>query len=157
MKQTKPQQPPTPAQRLFQGQKAKKNQRKVAVLEQWIEVRIENDIVTTTLYPSNRDLVERGQTMDPPPELVYRRFHFPDGVPAEYSWAVPDPALRQRGVFGTQRMTIDTWLEMSNHEMSCGDRHVGPTGRGNLPRPKERGGCDCPVCTANQALLDRRL
>jgi hypothetical protein len=139
---------------IFQGQNAKKNQRKISILDQWVEIRIEDGITTTTLFPSNQDLLERGKEMDPPPDLVYRRLHFPDGVPSEYYWAVEDEELRKRGVFGTQRMTVDTWLRVIACEEAAKDGHIGMTGVGNLPRPKERGGCDCPVCTENQALLD---
>lgn len=39
---------------------------------------------------------------------------------------------------------------------SRGTGHVGPTGVGNLPRPKERGGCDCEVCARNREVLERR-
>ena len=96
--------------------------------------------------------------MWPAPELVYRRFNFVNGIPEEYHWAADDPQKRQYGGAGIQRMTVDTWLETIEHEKNRADGHLGPTpkGIGNLPRPKERGGCDCEVCTKNQAILDRR-
>jgi hypothetical protein len=53
-------------------------------------------------------------------------------------------------------MTVDTWLEVIEREAARGMGHVGPTGVGNLPRPKERGGCDCEVCTRNREVLERR-
>ena len=37
-------------------------------------------------------------------------------------------------------MTFRTWQEVIAREAERGDGHAGPTGVGNLPRPKERGG-----------------
>jgi hypothetical protein len=92
--------------------------------------------------------------MDPPPELVYRRLNFVHGVPPAYDWTGADPEVRVRGGCGIQRMDVNTWLNVIEREQASGTGHIGPCG-GNLPRPKERGGCDCPVCTQNQSLLDR--
>jgi hypothetical protein len=47
-------------------------------------------------------------------------------------------------------------LEVIEREGGRGTGHVGPTGVGNLPRPKERGGCDCEVCARNREVLERR-
>ncbi|MBV9083995.1 MAG: hypothetical protein JOZ62_15055, partial [Acidobacteriaceae bacterium] len=83
-------------------------------------------------------------------------FHFVDGVPPEYHWAAPegDTARLETGGLGIQRMTPDTWLEVIEREKMREDGHLGPTGVGNLPRPKERGGCGCPACSHNRTLLD---
>ena len=151
--------PQTKAQLLFQGQKHPKKQKKIARLEQWIEVRIVDGKTVTALYPSNEKLIERGQRMWPAPELVYRRINFPDGVPVEYHWSLPPDHTEQQkqlGGCGIQRMTVDTWLEVIEREKLREHGHIGPTGVGNLPRPKETGGCNCPVCTRNQAILDAR-
>ena len=145
----------TKAQRLFQGQNAPKKQRKIQVLEQWVEVEVEDGVTKTTLLPSNEELIEVGKTMDPPPEYVYRRFHFQNGVPEEYAWAGGTADIRERGGAGVQRMLVDTWLDVIEREKERGDGHIGPCG-GNLPRPKERGGCDCEVCTKNAAILEGR-
>jgi hypothetical protein len=146
----------TKAQRLFQGQNAPKKQRKIQVLEQWVEVEVEEGVTKTTLLPSNEELIEVGKTMDPPPEYVYRRFHFLNGVPQEYAWAGGTAEIRERGGAGVQRMLVDTWLDVIEREKERGDGHIGPCG-GNLPRPKERGGCDCEVCTKNAAILEGRV
>ena len=146
----------TKAQRLFQGQNAPKKQRKIQVLEQWVEVEVEEGVAKTTLLPSNEELIEVGKTMDPPPEYVYRRFHFQNGVPEEYVWAGGTADIRERGGAGVQRMLVDTWLDVIEREKERGDGHIGPCG-GNLPRPKERGGCDCEVCTKNAAILEGRV
>jgi hypothetical protein len=136
----------TPAQRLFQGAKNPKKQRKIVTLEQWVEVRVEDGKVTTTLYPSNEALLEEGIKMFPPPELVYRRINFPDGVPDVYSWCGPTQEIREFGGCGIQRMTLDTWLMVVEQEKGFSDGRIGGTGVGNLPRPEERGGCECPSC-----------
>jgi hypothetical protein len=143
---------------IFRGQNAPKKMRKVAVLDQWIEVEIQDGKTVTKLYPSNAGLIKEGQAMDPPPDLVYRRLNFPHGVPAEYRWAAgaSNLARLERGGMGTQRMTVETWLDVIEREEASGTGHVGPTGVGNLPRPKERGGCDCEVCTHNREAMERR-
>lgn len=122
---------------------------KITILEQWVEVRIFEGRTVTTLYPSNTQLTKEKKRMKPEPTLVYRRFHFPDGIPPEYAWTAPASAER-RGVggCGVQRMTTETWEEVIEREAHNEDEHVGPTGVGNLPRPKERGGCSCAVCNA---------
>ena len=37
-------------------------------------------------------------------------------------------------------MTWDTWLQVIEREKQTPGQHAGPTGVGNLPTPKERGG-----------------
>jgi hypothetical protein len=37
-------------------------------------------------------------------------------------------------------MTYETWLAVIEREKDTPGQHAGPTGVGNLPRPKERGG-----------------
>jgi hypothetical protein len=147
-----PESPKTRAQLLFQGQNNPKKQKhkKLPRMEQWIEVRIEEDgTVKTTLYPSNEQLIEDGQEMWPAPELVYRRINFPDGVPPEYYWATSDEQVRKFGCCGIQRMTIDIWLETIDREKLRTDGHVGPTDVPNLPRPD--GTCTCPVCSGGDS------
>jgi hypothetical protein len=94
----------------------------------------------------------------PPPEFVYRRINFPDGIPDEYRWtnSQASPERLKRGGCGIQRMTVDTWLNIIEREKLRDDGHIGPTGVGNLPRPQETGGCNCPTCTHNQAIFDAR-
>ncbi|HTU46008.1 MAG TPA: hypothetical protein VMF91_13145 [Bryobacteraceae bacterium] len=157
-KQTRPEQPPkTPAQQTFQGQNHPKKQRKIPLLEQWVQITVEDGRTVTRLFPPNEKLIEQGQTMDPPPELVYRRLEFIGGIPPEYHWSSSShPERFQTGGAGIQRMTADTWLEVIEREKASGTGHIGPTGVGNLPRPKERGGCDCEICTHNREILESR-
>jgi hypothetical protein len=147
----------TRTERTFQGQNAPKKQRKIAVLEQWAKVTVEDGKTTTKLFPSNEKLIEEGKSMDPPPELVYRRLEFVGGVPPEYHWSCErHPERFERGGAGVQRMTVDTWLDVIEREAAAGTGHIGPTGVGNLPRPKERGGCECEVCAHNREVMERR-
>lgn len=148
------QEPRTKAQSIFQGQNHQKKQRKVTILNQWIEVEVVNGKTVTKLYPSNEKLIEEGKAMLPAPELVYRRFHFPSRVPTEYHWATKNPQARERGGMGIQRMTVDQWLYVIEREKSEGTGHLGPAGVPNLPRPAEHGICECEVCTRLAALWE---
>lgn len=135
------------------GRAAAKTRKNIPVLEQWVEIWTEDSVTRTQLYPPNDQLIKEAEKMDPPPELVYRRLNFREGVPAEYLWTMPDKQALLYGGGGVQRMTIDHWLHIIALEKESGTEHIGPTGLGNLPRPHERGGCECPVCTLNQEML----
>ena len=146
----------TRAQQTFQGQKSPKKRKKIQTLEQWVEIEVSPTGKTvTTQHPSNEILILNGQKKWPAPELVYRRMHFVHGVPHEYAWATSDERIRKSGGMGIQRMTVDTWLELIEKEKALGTGHILPCG-GNLPRPEERGGCDCAVCAGNRAILEAR-
>ncbi len=139
------------------GRSGSKKQRELVVLDQWVEVEIEDGKTVTALYPSNEELIKEGQAMERVPDLVYRRLNFPQGIPGEYRWtADADAPQVELGGMGTQRMTVETWLEAIEREAASGTGHIGPTGVGNLPRPKERGGCECEVCATNRELMERR-
>ncbi len=72
----------TEAQQVFGGQKSKKQQKKIVILDQWVEIEIlPNGKTFTALSPSNEILIQDGQKKWPPPEMVYRRMHFVNGVP----------------------------------------------------------------------------
>lgn len=142
-------QPRSGAKKTRSRKPAKPSEGPKVVLEQWIEVRIRNGRTVTELYPGNEQLLQRARRMEPLPDLVYRRLNFPEGVPLEYDWTGADENMRKYGGVGVQRMEFTTWLEVTRKEQERADGHVGPTGRGNLPRPKERGGCECPVCRRN--------
>ena len=130
------------------------------VAEQWVEVRVTEGVTTTEFIPSNEELLkEIAKKIDQgedEPAMVYRRMNFPDGVPPEYGWTnLHDMATCElnaagkwcegcarflHGGHGIQRMTFQTWQEVIAREAAREDGHAGPTGVGNLPRPKERGG-----------------
>jgi hypothetical protein len=145
------------AQGIFQGQTHQKKQRKLVILNQWVEIEIDHGQTITKLYPSSEKLIEEGKAMLPPPGLVYRRLNFPAGVPPEYHWVTRSPEALEWGGTGIQRMTVDTWLQVTERERAKGTGHVGPTGVGNLPRPAERGVCECDVCKTNALGLERSI
>ena len=153
-KQPKPEAAKTAAQQMFQGQNSKKKQKRLQVLEQWVEVKVVEGKTVTELTPSNEGLIKKGKEMDPPPVMVYRRLNFLHGVPIEYDWVIPTPEMRRWGGGGIQRMAVDTWLQVIEWEKEYEGGHIGPTGLGNLPRPKEHGGCECEVCKANEERED---
>ena len=139
---------------ILKGQKKTGKQRMIPLLEQWVEIWVEDGLTQTTLHPSNQELCDRASKMDPSPELVYRRLNFRSGVPAEYLWTLPKKQALLYGGGGIQRMTFHQWLNVIAIEEETEGGHIGPTGVGNLPRPNERGGCECPVCTMNQSMLE---
>jgi hypothetical protein len=157
-KANKPEVPQSRGKVLFQGQLSPKKLKKIKTLEQWVEISVEDGKTVTRLYPSNEQLIKDGQKMWPPPDLIYRRLNFVNGIPEEYRWAVRpgDEARMQRGGCGIQRMEVDTWLHVIEREKLREDGHIGPTGVGNLPRPMERGGCECPMCKRNREILEKR-
>ncbi len=129
------------------------------VLEQWVEGRVVDGVTTTLYVPTNDELREQAaasQENGVMPQMVYRRMNFPNGVPPEYAWTnLHDPtqcektaaglfcplcAVDERGGCGIQRMTYETWQRVVEREKETPGQHAGPTGVGNLPTPKERGG-----------------
>ena len=125
---------------------------KVVRIEQWVEVRIVDGKAVTKLYPSNKDLIARGQKMLPPPEYVYRRLNFPDGIPDEYAWVgILSEEHRRIGGLGIQRMTVNMWLDVIDIEAQRTDGHIIAVP--NLPRAN--GACDCATCKHNQAILEQ--
>ncbi len=138
------------------GQKTSKKAKQVAVIEQWVEIGVEASGQTVTaLHPSNEMLMQQAEKKDPAPEMVYRRMHFTGCVPHEYWWATSNESIRAAGGIGIQRMTFETWRQQIEKEKQLGTEHLLPCG-GNLPRPEERGGCECKVCTTNREILERR-
>ncbi len=130
----------------------KKKKEKLAVIEQWVEVdRNAAGETVTKRFPSDEDLKKEAAKMEREPDLVYRRLFFVGAVPEEYRWATSNPQGLAFGGLGMQRMTWAKWKEQIVQEMITVKNHVQPCP--NLPRPKERGGCECEVCTANEWML----
>ncbi len=148
--------PKATAEEIFPAHNPAKKQRKIVTLEQWVEVSVEDGRTVTTLFPSNEQLIEEGKKMNPRPDLVYRRVEFIGSIPPEYRWTAHHPEQFEAGGAGVQRMTVDTWLDVVEREKNSGSGHIGPTGVGNLPRPKERGGCECETCARNREILETR-
>jgi hypothetical protein len=126
------------------------------VAEQSLEITVTDGITTTEYIPTNEELLEELKKEGIVPKLVYRRMNFPNGIPPEYAWTNShDPKSCPKTLAeewceqcapyltagaGIQRMTFDAWQEVIQYEALTPGQHAGPTGSGNLPRPKERGG-----------------
>jgi hypothetical protein len=135
--------------------KRKSNAKKQApvVLEQFVEVSVRKGITITELYPPTEEMLAEFAKMDPPPDLIYRRYNFRGCVPPEYRWATLDPTDWKYGGGALQRMQPSAWLAMVEEEKRTATGHLVACYE-IMPRPEETGGCDCPVCTAAQARLD---
>jgi hypothetical protein len=151
-KKEAPQQPQACVRESAKGH-AKKKSEKLNVLEQWVEVSTAATGETVTkLYPSNEKLQKIVAKRERIPDLVYRRLFFVGAVPPEYGWTTSDARTANAGGLGVQRMVWERWLEQIAKESVSAGGHLQPCG-GNLPRPKERGGCECAVCTQNEWML----
>ncbi len=140
-------------QQSVRGEKSGKKRHQISVLDQWVEIELSADGKTvTTLYPPNEILMQEVQKKSLAPELVYRRMNFIGRVPDEYAWATDNQAIRENGGMGIQRMEMNTWLELIEREKELGTGHLSPCE--SLPRPEERGGCECPLCAKNRAWLE---
>ncbi len=131
-------------------QASKTKSGKPQIMDQWIDVEMIDGKPVISYYPSNEELWQEGQKMNPPPTMVYRRFHFVDAVPPEYAWTTSDPEAMERGGLGIQRMSLETWLRIIEDEKLTGK--PGKCG-GNLPKPETWGHCECKSCTANRERL----
>lgn len=154
LKREKASQPPAPPSPT-RAPNSRKKTTPPAPLEQWVQVSVPDGKPLTKLFPSNDQLLKEAQSMDQPPDLVYRRLDFVNGIPPEYHWtARSTPELFESGGAGIQRMTFATWRDVIERESASATGHIGPTGVGNLPRPAHRGECDCPVCAHNREIME---
>ncbi len=129
-----------------------KKKEKLVVLEQWADICTNDGGKTVTkLVPSNEELQKEAAKMGREPDLVCRRLFFAGAVPAEYRWSTKDPQALAFGGLGMQRMTWAAWKQQIAQEMILTGGHLQPCA--NMPRPHERGGCECPVCMENQWML----
>ncbi len=134
----------------------KKKKDTFEVAEQWLEITATDGLTKTEYIPTNEELLEELKKEGVIPKMVYRRMNFPNGIPPEYTWTNShDPKTCPKTLAGEwcepcapylyagagiQRMTFDTWQQIIQREALAPGQHAGPTGTGNLPRPKERGG-----------------
>ena len=149
---------PTKAQTLFTGQQNPKKFKKRIRLEQWVEVTIVDGKTVTLQVPTNIEMIRKGQTMWPPPDHVYRRIFFPQGVPMDYRWLkVDDPAQYDMGIWFIQRVTIDDWLLMIEREEKTGTGHIGRPIRDNLLAEPGARVCYCPSCRIARRKQEQKL
>jgi hypothetical protein len=127
---------------------AKPKHEATVTLEQWVEVTVKNGVTKTACFPSTEELRKMGAKMDPPYNIVYRRFHFVNCVPPEYYWITPREDRRRNGGAAIQRMTPETFDRISKEEAELGTGHLLATPF--LARPEDRGTCNCDVCTRHR-------
>ncbi len=95
--------------------------------DQIVEVEQADGIVTTSLLPSNEELLELGSKRAAPPAYVARWLMFTGGiVPDEYAWT--RAVTPKNGAYpqAAQRMPWRLWLEQIEHEASTGSGRIGP-------------------------------
>ncbi len=131
---------------LLNGQPSPKQLRNLNILEQSVEITIQDGLAVTALTPSNQQLLERAETMNPPPQFVYRRLHFPHGIPDEYDWTTADLFFRDSPASATQRLPLDTWLDLLETEAQRPGNHLSPA-------PAECLDSGCPACRLTRERL----
>lgn len=117
--------------------------------EQWIEVTRKDGQTITTLYPPNAEFERLRLEMDPPAELIYRRYNFVHGVPAEYLWTNPSLNARMHGGAYLQRMKVEDWTSLLDLELREGNTIARPCNNAQR-RPAAYGPCPCRRCTAER-------
>ena len=129
--------------------KTRRSKEKPVIHEQWIEVQLLDGESVTTFFPPNEEFETERLEMDPQPTLIYRRFNFVHGVPTEYDWTLPTPAVKKRGGLFLQRMSLADWINvlaaerLNNHTQVVSAEHP-------LARPEAFGPCPCPDCRAQR-------
>ncbi len=87
----------------------KKSNKRFIRHEQWIEVMQKDGKTVTTFTPPNQEFERLRLEMDPPPDMIYRRLNFFNGIPEEYMWALPTPQLARWGGQFLQRILPEDW------------------------------------------------
>jgi hypothetical protein len=128
----------------------KKNNKRFIRHEQWIEIEIREGKTVTLFYPPNAEFEELRLKMDPPPDMIYRRFNFVHGVPLEYMWIEPTPEFHKYGGMFLQRITVAEWPDIVEEEKWLGNK-LAVSARFPQPRPEVLGPCPCARCTEERA------
>ncbi|MGC2660582.1 MAG: hypothetical protein WA324_21715 [Bryobacteraceae bacterium] len=118
-------------------EKDAKKPEKPVIVEQWIEVRNVDNQMVVDFYPTNDELAVEIEQKKVKPTLLYRRLHFPNGVPAYYQWVRPRKGMATRGGMAMQRMTLETWEELREVERKTG--FAESTGKATLRDWREEG------------------
>jgi hypothetical protein len=87
--------------------------------DQRVLVEIIDGAVTTRIYPTNEEFRTAAATDAAPDTQVLRTFRFPHGVPPAFEWMFK-PEHRQPGVTYSQRMPLETWLDLTEEEEKLG-------------------------------------
>jgi hypothetical protein len=135
--------------------KLKKKKDRTLVVGQWFEIEVVAGVTRTTAYPSNEEveklIAEKEEATGRPVELVYRRLNIINGIPDEYKWTTDDPLKHKFGGLSVQRLRVADWRK---HIIEEAGGHLMPS-HFHMPRPEDRGGCDCQACREMAKRLQR--
>ncbi|MGC2661928.1 MAG: hypothetical protein WA324_28545, partial [Bryobacteraceae bacterium] len=90
------------------------------VVEQCVKVRNIDNQMVVDFCTTNDELAAEIEQKKVEPTLLYRRLHFPNGVPAYYQWVRPRKGMATRGGMAMQQMTLETWDELREVERQTG-------------------------------------
>jgi hypothetical protein len=95
-------------------------------LVQNITVRVTRDGTLTDMRPSNDTMLRQLDRQSPfPPEDVYRKFVFPQGMPAEYySFTDREDYRQEKGHIIEQSFSPGDWREIARREEELGTGHA---------------------------------
>jgi hypothetical protein len=134
----------------------KKKQHRTQVVGQWFEIEVVDGVTRTTAYPANEEvekmIAKKEEETGRPVELVYRRLNFINGIPDEYAWTTSDPLRRKFGGMGIQRLRVEDWRQHILEEEPNGHLRRSDF---QMPRPEDRGGCQCRLCRAMAERLEQ--
>ena len=137
------------------AKRIKNKKDRTQVVGQWFEIEVVDGVTKTTAYPANEEvekkIAKKEEATGRPVELVYRRLNFINGVPPEYEWTTEDPLRLKFGFMGIQRLRVADWRK---HILSETGGHLQPS-YFHMPRPEDRGGCDCQACREMAKRLQR--
>jgi hypothetical protein len=100
-------------------------------LVQKIMVSVTRDGTLTEMTPSNDAILRQLDRKSPyPPEEIYRKFEFPQGIPPEYHcFTDREDYRRERGHTIEQWFSPDGWREIARREEALGTGHALPPSR----------------------------
>ena len=95
---------------------------------QKIMVSVTREGTQTEMTPSNDAILRQLDRKSPyPPEEVYRKFEFPQGMPSEYHcFTDREDYRRERGHTIEQWFSLDNWRELAAREEELGTGHALP-------------------------------
>jgi hypothetical protein len=98
---------------------------------QKIMVNVTREGALTEFAPSNDAILRQLDRQSPhPPEEVYRKFEFPQGMPPEYHcFTDREDYRRERGHTIEQWLSLDAWRETARREEALGTGHALPPSR----------------------------
>jgi hypothetical protein len=111
--------------------KAACNGFEIPTLVQKIMVRVTREGTLTEMKPSNDAILRQLDRKSPyPPEEIYRKFEFPQGIPPEYHcFTDREDYRREKGHTIEQWFSPDNWRELAGREEKLETGHALPPSR----------------------------